>query len=175
MLTKTARHISSTDDNAGFHVFFECVSSKVRAGQECRIAVSDSHLCVNPSFDKRIGSVSPDIQRRRRNTASHRRNGIDGQAPAMAGGCLQQYSGVNSASDCGIQCIDYRGDIICNKTDKKEVSLGTMNQIQKYLLCSAGGDEGGRWARPNQFDAVIALYLLPGKSCTDQDPSQQIA
>jgi len=88
---------------------------------------------------------------------------------------FQQNSDVDAATACSIQCIDHRGDVVCNEADEKEVTLRVTDEIQEYLLRAASGDEWCRRARPNELDTVFALRLLVGEGCTDQDPGQHIA
>lgn len=93
----------------------------------------------------------------------------------MVRGGLQQNSDVDAATACSIQCIDHRGDVVCNEANEKEVTLRVTDEIQEHLLRAAGGDEWCRRARPNKLDTVLALRLLAGEGSADQDPGQHIA
>lgn len=89
---------------------------------------------------------------------------VDGQAPTMARGGLQQNSDVDAASGCSIQCIDHRGDIICNEAYEKEVTLRVTDEVQEHLLSAAGGDE---------WRSLTPIIIAPQPSTLDAMSNMQ--
>ena len=157
--------------------------SEVTTGISCSISAcstgssrrgAGAHRFAPPARHD-AGPGGADIQGYQRYTAPHRGDRINRQAPAMTRGRLQQNPDVDAAIGCSVQCVDDRGDVICDEADEEEATLRVTDEIQKHLLCATGGDEGCRRARPNEFDIALALRLLAGVRRADQDTGQYIA
>ena len=165
--------MAANDEDARFHILFKRMAGQIRARHEGRYVVGNGDLRVNPAVREGIRAICPSIQFCCWNGASHRRDRIDEQATALGHGSLNENPYLHPSKG---RCVDRsydRGDVIGNEAHDEEFFRGLLDDVQKYLFCTARRNEWCRRPGPDQFDGAVSLRAFPRIGRAHQHPGDE--